>query len=51
MELGPEAVKDIYDMKLIKPWAKMMQAIPISSGLRPLEMIWFPGDYGSPDAV
>ena len=24
--------KDIYEMKLIRPWAKMMKAIPISSG-------------------
>jgi len=29
----------IYDMKLVKPFAKMMKAIPISSELRPRDMI------------
>jgi len=29
----------IYDMKLVKPFAKMMKAIPISSELHPREMI------------
>ena len=29
----------IYDMKLVKPFAKMMKAIPISSEQRPREMI------------
>jgi acyl-[acyl-carrier-protein]-phospholipid O-acyltransferase/long-chain-fatty-acid--[acyl-carrier-protein] ligase len=31
--------KDIYDHPLIKPWAKIMKAIPISSNQRPREMI------------
>ncbi len=31
--------KGIYEMPLIKPWAKVFQAIPISSELRPREMI------------
>ena len=31
--------KGIYDMKLVKPWAKMVKAIPISSEQRPREMI------------
>jgi acyl-[acyl-carrier-protein]-phospholipid O-acyltransferase/long-chain-fatty-acid--[acyl-carrier-protein] ligase len=29
----------IYDMKMVKPFAKMMKAIPISSELRPRDMI------------
>src|ERR1700734_1468323 len=31
--------KDIYDQPYIKPFAKMMRAIPISSQLRPRDMI------------
>jgi len=31
--------QDIYDFPLIKPWAKLMKAIPISANLRPREMI------------
>ena len=31
--------QDIYDMPLVKPWAKMGGAIPISSDLRPRDMI------------
>ncbi len=31
--------KGIYEMRLIKPWAKVSRAIPISSELRPREMI------------
>ena len=31
--------KDIYDLPLIKPFAKMVRAIPISSELRPRDMI------------
>jgi acyl-[acyl-carrier-protein]-phospholipid O-acyltransferase/long-chain-fatty-acid--[acyl-carrier-protein] ligase len=31
--------KGIYDVPVIKPWAKMMKAIPISSEQRPREMI------------
>jgi acyl-[acyl-carrier-protein]-phospholipid O-acyltransferase/long-chain-fatty-acid--[acyl-carrier-protein] ligase len=31
--------KGIYDVPIIKPWAKMMKAIPISSEQRPREMI------------
>jgi len=32
-------LKAIYESRFIKPWARMMQAIPISSELRPREMI------------
>ncbi|MEO5936095.1 MAG: MFS transporter, partial [Terriglobales bacterium] len=31
--------QDIYDFPLIKPWAQLMKAIPISANLRPREMI------------
>jgi acyl-[acyl-carrier-protein]-phospholipid O-acyltransferase/long-chain-fatty-acid--[acyl-carrier-protein] ligase len=31
--------QDIYDMPLVKPFAKMVRAIPISSELRPRDMI------------
>lgn len=31
--------QDIYDMPMVKPWAKMGGAIPISSDLRPRDMI------------
>jgi len=31
--------KGIYDLPLVKPWARMMKAIPISSDQRPREMI------------
>jgi acyl-[acyl-carrier-protein]-phospholipid O-acyltransferase/long-chain-fatty-acid--[acyl-carrier-protein] ligase len=31
--------KDIYDHPLIKPWAKILRCIPISSTLRPRDMI------------
>jgi acyl-[acyl-carrier-protein]-phospholipid O-acyltransferase/long-chain-fatty-acid--[acyl-carrier-protein] ligase len=31
--------KDIYDLPVIKPFAKMLRAIPISSQLRPRDMI------------
>jgi acyl-[acyl-carrier-protein]-phospholipid O-acyltransferase/long-chain-fatty-acid--[acyl-carrier-protein] ligase len=31
--------KDIYDLPYVKPFAKMMRAIPISSQLRPRDMI------------
>jgi acyl-[acyl-carrier-protein]-phospholipid O-acyltransferase/long-chain-fatty-acid--[acyl-carrier-protein] ligase len=31
--------KGIYEMRLIKPWARISRAIPISSELRPREMI------------
>ncbi len=31
--------KGIYEMRLIKPWARVSRAIPISSELRPREMI------------
>ena len=31
--------KDIYDLPYIKPFAKMIRAIPISSQLRPRDMI------------
>jgi len=31
--------KDIYDLPIVKPFAKIMHAIPISSQLRPREMI------------
>lgn len=32
-------LKAIYESRLIKPWARIMKAIPISSELRPREMI------------
>jgi acyl-[acyl-carrier-protein]-phospholipid O-acyltransferase/long-chain-fatty-acid--[acyl-carrier-protein] ligase len=31
--------KDIYDHPLVKPWAKILRCIPISSTLRPRDMI------------
>lgn len=31
--------KDIYELPLVRPWAKMMRAIPISSEQRPRELI------------
>ncbi len=31
--------KDIYDHPLVKPWAKILKCIPISSTLRPRDMI------------
>ena len=31
--------QDIYDYPLIKPFAQLMKAIPISSNLKPREMI------------
>src|SRR5208337_4977718 len=32
-------LKSIYDMKIVKPFAKMIRAIPISSDLRPRDML------------
>jgi len=37
--LRPIMFKDIYDHPVVKPFAKIMRAIPISSQLRPREMI------------
>jgi len=37
--LRPIMFKDIYDYPVVKPFAKIMRAIPISSRLRPREMI------------
>ena len=37
--LRPLIFKDIYDHPVVKPFARIMRAIPISSALRPREMI------------